>query len=157
MRHGLAEHIGDSCLPAEQARPRGRASFLAGPTRSFRECLKTLGAGLPRSGPCQHRLRYGRYPWHQSCVEARTTGVPAGPNVVHVNPKRPAPGIFLIERYLPVTRLDDLTAAVRRVEQACAAHRDAGLDLHYLHSTFLPAEDTCFCVFRAPSAESVQA
>jgi hypothetical protein len=76
---------------------------------------------------------------------------------VRVNPNRPAPRIFLIERYLPVTRVDDLAAAVLRVEQVCAAHRAAGLDLHYLHSTFLPAEDTCFCVFQGPSAEAVQA
>lgn len=79
------------------------------------------------------------------------------PNVVCVTPSSPVPSIFLVERYLPVTDLDDLTAAVARVERACVAGRGNGLDLRYLHSTFIPAEDTCFCVFQAPSAEAVRA
>lgn len=74
-----------------------------------------------------------------------------------MTPSRPAPSIFLIERYLPVTGLDDLAAAVARVQRACAANRAIGLDLHYLHSTFIPEEDTCFCVFQASSPAAVRA
>jgi hypothetical protein len=62
--------------------------------------------------------------------------------------------IFLVERYLPVTDLDELAAAVTRVGSACA---DSDAAVRYLHSTFVPAEDTCFCVFQAPSAQSVRA
>jgi hypothetical protein len=29
--------------------------------------------------------------------------------------------------------------------------------VRYLHSVYLPAEDTCFCLFRAPTAETVHA
>lgn len=70
---------------------------------------------------------------------------------------RPVARIFLVERYAPVTGLDDLAAAVARVALACAARPGSGLDLRYLHSTFIPAEDTCFCVFQAPSAQAVLA
>jgi Protein of unknown function (DUF4242) len=74
-----------------------------------------------------------------------------------MTPSRPASSIFLVERYLPVTTLEELAAAVSRVALACAARRGSGVDLHYLHATFIPAEDTCFCVFKAPSAETVLA
>jgi hypothetical protein len=29
--------------------------------------------------------------------------------------------------------------------------------VQYLHSAYLPAEDTCFCLFRAATAEAVRA
>jgi hypothetical protein len=62
--------------------------------------------------------------------------------------------IFLVERYLPVTDVEALAAAVARVGLACASGRGG---VRYLHSTFVPTEDTCFCVFQAPSAQSVRA
>jgi hypothetical protein len=70
-----------------------------------------------------------------------------------VNREPQATSIFLVERYLPVTELDVLAAAVARAAQVCAA----GHGVRYLHSTYVPAEDTCFCVFQAPSEESVRA
>ncbi|MDQ1392865.1 MAG: hypothetical protein QOF30_1842 [Acidimicrobiaceae bacterium] len=66
----------------------------------------------------------------------------------------PDTNIFLVERYLPVTDLDALAAAVARVGVACA---DGQAGVRYVHSTFVPAEDTCFCVFEATSAQSVRA
>jgi len=64
-----------------------------------------------------------------------------------------ATSIFLVERYVAVTDVDVLAAAVARAGLACAA----GHGVRYLHSTYIPEEDTCFCVFRAPSAQSVRA
>jgi hypothetical protein len=29
--------------------------------------------------------------------------------------------------------------------------------VQYLHSAYLPTEDTCFCLFRAPSSDAVRA
>jgi hypothetical protein len=61
---------------------------------------------------------------------------------------------FLVERYAPVADLDVLSSAVARVSLACA-HGHTGV--RYLHSTYVPTEDTCFCVFEAPSAQRVRA
>ncbi len=54
---------------------------------------------------------------------------------------------------MPIANLDVLAAAVTRAGLACAQ----GRGVRYLHSTYIPDEDTCFCVFQAPSAQSVRA
>ena len=71
--------------------------------------------------------------------------------------------MFLVERYLPHAAAETLPASVARVAELCA--RSAGTDgtprpasqVQYLHSTYLPTEDTCFCLFRAVDAEAVRA
>ena len=68
----------------------------------------------------------------------------------------PPTNLFLVERYLPATNLEALSAAVRRVADACTTRRSSGVDIHYVHSIYIPAEDTCFCVFRAASAAAVR-
>lgn len=60
-----------------------------------------------------------------------------------------------MERYLPTANVDELRAAVAKVAQCCDELRPAGAVLHYLHSTYIPSEDTCFCVFEATSALDV--
>ena len=64
--------------------------------------------------------------------------------------------LFLVERYVPASDLDQLAAAVHRVAHRCGEHRRAGVDVAYVHSIYIPAEDTCFCVFRAPSTDDVR-
>ena len=64
---------------------------------------------------------------------------------------------FLVERYLAPGDAGELPASVARVARLCAAGRLAGVDIQYLHSAYLPTEDTCFCVFRAPSPDAVRA
>lgn len=65
----------------------------------------------------------------------------------------PAP-TFLVERYLPSAALSGLADSVARVAFICA--RD-GTGVHYLQSTYLPSEDTCFCLFQAASPDAVRA
>lgn len=72
-------------------------------------------------------------------------------------PTEPAATSFLVERYLPVGDVEGLARAVTRVALACSAGIAAGIDVRYLHSTFVADEDTCFCVFQAPSADAVRA
>jgi Protein of unknown function (DUF4242) len=62
---------------------------------------------------------------------------------------RPPADLFLVERYLPAANVDELRAAVARVARSCDELRAAGADLRYLHSTYIPSEATCFCVFEA--------
>lgn len=62
---------------------------------------------------------------------------------------------FLVERYLSPAAAVDLAPSSARVARLCAA--DGGTGVRYLYSAYLPTEDTCFCVFRAPSADAVRA
>jgi hypothetical protein len=63
---------------------------------------------------------------------------------------------FLVERYLPSSAKASLAASVARVQQACATSGRDGTEVRYLHSTYLPAEELCFCVFQGPSLAAVQ-
>jgi hypothetical protein len=63
---------------------------------------------------------------------------------------------FLVERYLPPAAADSLPASVARVARLCADMDHSGLGVQYLHSAYLPTEDTCFCLFRGPSSDAVR-
>ena len=69
--------------------------------------------------------------------------------------------VFLVERYLPPEAAGDLAASVERAARLCALsdgpESAAAAQVQYLHSTYLPSEDTCFCLFRASTAEAVRA
>ncbi len=64
---------------------------------------------------------------------------------------------FLVERYLPAGALDDLAASVAHVARICAEQGDGETAVRYLQSTYVPSEDTCFCVFQALSGDAVRA
>ena len=67
--------------------------------------------------------------------------------------------VFLVERYLPAAAAGNLASSVARAAQLCALSAESGSAsrVQYLHSVYLPAEDTCFCLFRAATAEAVRA
>lgn len=64
---------------------------------------------------------------------------------------------YLVERYLTAAAADRLPEAVHLVVDACAASGSAATRVRYLHSTYLPSEETCFCVFEAASSDAVRA
>ncbi len=65
---------------------------------------------------------------------------------------------FLVERYLPTPEAGALAESVTRVALLCAdSDEGGGPAVQYLHSAYLPTEDTCFCLFRAASATDVSA
>ena len=74
------------------------------------------------------------------------------------DPDRPS-SVFLVERYLPTAAAGNLASSVARVARLCALSAESGSasKVQYLHSAYLPAEDTCFCLFRAATAEAVRA
>ncbi len=76
------------------------------------------------------------------------------PNVAGMSTARSS--TFFVERYLPSSAKATLVASVARVQQACAKSGCDGKEVRYLHSTYLPAEELCFCVFQAPSSAAVQ-
>jgi Nickel responsive protein SCO4226-like len=67
--------------------------------------------------------------------------------------------VFLVERYLPAAAAGSLASSVSRAAQLCTLSAESGSAsrVQYLHSVYLPAEDTCFCLFRAATAEAVDA
>jgi hypothetical protein len=65
--------------------------------------------------------------------------------------------IYLVERYLAAPDAADLPAAVTRLARACHATAGSAAPVRYLHSTFVPADDTCFCLFQAASSDAVRA
>ena len=71
----------------------------------------------------------------------------------HGNPSR----TFLIERYLSPAAATDLVTLTARLAGLCAEASPDGAGVEYLYSAYLPTEDTCFCLFRAPSADAVEA
>jgi Protein of unknown function (DUF4242) len=63
---------------------------------------------------------------------------------------------FLVERYLSPAAATDLATSTARLARFCADADPTGVHLRYLYSAYLPAEDTCFCLFRAPSSDAVR-
>ena len=69
-------------------------------------------------------------------------------------PEDPA---YLVERYLNRQHVADLVAAVTRLAAACRESTSGTSPVRYLHTTFVPAEDTCFCLLQASSVSAVRA
>ncbi len=67
--------------------------------------------------------------------------------------------VFLVERYVPPSVAESLAAAIPRAAQLGTLRAGPGsaLSVQYLLSAYLPAEDTCFCLFRASTADAVRA
>ena len=67
--------------------------------------------------------------------------------------------LFLVERYLPPTEAEHLLGSVTRAARLCARSTESNAEahIHYLASAYLPTEDTCFCLFRAATADAVRA
>jgi hypothetical protein len=71
---------------------------------------------------------------------------------------RPQPErAFLVERYVSPAAAIGLAASTAELARLCAGPADADVGVRYLSSAYLPAEDICFCLFRAASAEAVRA
>jgi hypothetical protein len=65
-------------------------------------------------------------------------------------------GLYLVERYLPGASNDDVAAATERMQAVVEQLAAEGVPIRYRGGTFLPADETCFCEFEAPSKEVVE-
>jgi hypothetical protein len=65
-------------------------------------------------------------------------------------------GVYLVERTLPGITTDDLAAAQKRAIQAGKELTAEGRAVRYIRSTFIPGEQTCMCLFEAPTSEHVR-
>jgi len=65
-------------------------------------------------------------------------------------------GFYLVERYLAGATSDDVASAAERVQTATDQMTAEGIAVQYLGGTFIPADETCFCEFAAPSRDAVE-
>jgi hypothetical protein len=63
---------------------------------------------------------------------------------------------FMVERYLPGITEHELLDAVARTAGAIQALAAEGVGVRHLQCTFVPSEESVFCHFEGPSAESVR-
>ena len=64
--------------------------------------------------------------------------------------------LYLVERHLPGITGEQLKAAAQSAKDTSTEMRGEGVQIRYLRSTFLPAEEKCFCLFDAPAANIVE-
>lgn len=62
---------------------------------------------------------------------------------------------FLVEVYAPGVKQPGFMAVVGRLRRAASSLADEGIGVRYLRGILLPAEETCFHLFDAPSAAAV--
>ena len=65
-------------------------------------------------------------------------------------------GLYLVERYLPGVRDEEVAAASVRLRAAAAELAADGTDVRYLGSTYVPEEESCFSHFEAASRAAVE-
>jgi Protein of unknown function (DUF4242) len=64
-------------------------------------------------------------------------------------------GKYVVELYFPHGNSDALTSAVDRARSAAGWPAQDGSRVTYVRSLFLPADELCFLLYDAPSAEAV--
>jgi hypothetical protein len=63
---------------------------------------------------------------------------------------------YMVERYLPGVSAEEVLAAAGRAKETTARMSREGVAVRYLRSTYLPFEESCFCLFEGPSVELVK-
>jgi hypothetical protein len=63
----------------------------------------------------------------------------------------------MVERSLPGFTQEQLPGAAGAAKQAASELSAEGTPIRYLRSTFVPAEQKCFCLFEGESEDAVQA
>jgi hypothetical protein len=76
-------------------------------------------------------------------------------------PTGPAPSVdevkaYMVERYLPGITEGELEEANTRLTAAVRALAAQGVEVRYLSSTFIPAEESCFYRFESRGANDVR-
>jgi hypothetical protein len=64
--------------------------------------------------------------------------------------------MFVVERYLPAASPEELAAEVDRDRRAAEGMRAAGIPVRHLATIHVPSDESCFCLFDAPSAAAVR-
>lgn len=62
---------------------------------------------------------------------------------------------YLVETYMPRSHASEARAAASRARAAAEELSAEGTAVHYVRTTFLPDDETCFHLFQAVSANAV--
>jgi hypothetical protein len=62
----------------------------------------------------------------------------------------------MVEAYMPRSHAQEARAAGRRARAAAEELSREGVPIHYVRTTFLPDDETCFHLFEAASAKAVE-
>ena len=65
--------------------------------------------------------------------------------------------VYLVERYISLADADDADAFAAQLRAAVAAVQAEGVEVEWLGSVVLPGDETCLCLFEAPSESEVAA
>lgn len=60
--------------------------------------------------------------------------------------------VYLVERDLPGVTMEQLAAAQRAAIETSQRFSEAGREVRYLRSVFVPDDSRCMCLFEAESA-----
>jgi len=63
---------------------------------------------------------------------------------------------YMVERNLPGFDASQLPGAAASAKAATAQMSSEGTPIRYLRSTFVPAEQKCYCLFEGPSEDSIR-
>jgi Protein of unknown function (DUF4242) len=63
---------------------------------------------------------------------------------------------YMVERHLPGITQDQLMAAAGRAKETTAEMTQEGTPVRYLRSTFVPADEKCYCLFEGDSKDAVE-
>jgi hypothetical protein len=63
---------------------------------------------------------------------------------------------YMVERHLPGFTTDQIPGAASAAKSTTAQMTQEGTPVRYLRSTFLPADEKCFCLFEGPSEDAVK-
>ncbi len=63
---------------------------------------------------------------------------------------------YMVERSLPGFDVSQLPGAAASAKTATLQMTGEGTPIRYLRSTFVPAEEKCFCLFEGPSEDTVR-
>lgn len=63
---------------------------------------------------------------------------------------------YMVERHLPGLTVDELAGAASAAKATAGEMTSEGTPIRYLRSTYLPAEEKCYCLFEGPSTNAVE-
>lgn len=63
---------------------------------------------------------------------------------------------FIVEQYLPGVTLSQVITTAERAKLASARFSSGGTAVRYLRTTYIPEDESCFCLFDGPDADSVR-
>jgi hypothetical protein len=64
--------------------------------------------------------------------------------------------VWIVERYVPEAAEEEVDEAAARLAAATCALAASGVEIRYLGSTFVAAEEYCICRFESATADEVR-